>query len=160
MCWIVAILFTLTASAQQWAGTGIELNTWHQQPVIRVWYEFWPASYHYIKLNVAVGDTITLTAKYETDEDCQLSIVNHTQRTGYGITRRVNKPDQGSGEWMIENDADYPLTRFPWLIWTDCQATVNGVETGIDSGTIEQWSQIDGLMVLDGTKDSFAVAQP
>lgn len=108
--------------------TGSEVDCSGGSPVYYAWYEMYPQYPVNYSNTVRPGDSISAEVKY-TGGKFVLSISDSTQGWSHSVTKKSNRAQRGSAEWIAEAPSSssgvLPLADFGTVNFSSC--TANGV---------------------------------
>jgi peptidase A4-like protein len=160
---------TLDTSSAVWVGIdgaadktveqiGTEQDWNSGGPVYYAWFEMYPKIGYYIPtLPVQPGDQITAEVQLISKNMFLLSISNLTENVGFSITEK-RSAQCSSAEWIVEAPYFHRillLADFGSVTFTNCSATIEGVEGAINEGTWQNES-----ITMAAPKTGATLAQP
>jgi hypothetical protein len=137
---------------------GTEQDWYEGEPVYYAWYEMYPKAGYFIQsFPVQPGDVISAEVQLIAKNMFLLSISNLTENVGFSIPEK-RSAQCSSAEWIVE--APYfhrilSLADFGSVTFTNCQATIEGVEGAINEDT---WQ--NERITMEAPKTSATLAQP
>ena len=160
---------TLDTSSAIWVGIdGVSDQTVEQigteqdwtggAPVYYAWFEMYPTRGYYLStFPVEPGDQISAEVQVVGKNLFALSISNLTQNAGFSITKK-RSAKCSSADWIVE--APYlhrilTLADFGLVTFTDCSATIEGVQ-----GPINDISWQNQAEIMEARKTASVLAQP
>ncbi|MGO9246010.1 MAG: G1 family glutamic endopeptidase [Verrucomicrobiia bacterium] len=137
---------------------GTEQDWYEGYTVYYAWYEMYPKIAYYIpSVPVEPGDQITAEVQLISKNMFLLSISNLTENVGFSITEK-RAAQCSSAEWIVEAPYFHRillLADFGSVTFTNCRATIEGVE-----GTISEDTWQNESITMEAPKTSAVLAQP
>jgi hypothetical protein len=119
------------------------------------WFEMYPNyPYEIVGFPVNPGDSITASVQYMGNNEYKLSLINNTHRVSVTIPYSYTRSSAGlrtSAEWIVEapySNTVLPLAHFSPVQFTNCSATINGVNKVINQLTHQPLNMVTSTNII------------